>query len=45
MPLEVALSHLDEIVQKIPEYWVYSPEGRILFEEPFQGALTAARVP
>ncbi|WP_327686226.1 hypothetical protein [Streptomyces sp. NBC_00467] len=45
MTKETALMRLSEIEEAIPEFWIYSPQGRVMAEISFSGALTVAKVP
>jgi hypothetical protein len=43
--LESCVSHLSEITESVPEFWIYSPDDRIVVELSFSGVVTAAHVP
>ncbi|MEI5007754.1 hypothetical protein RB196_10775 [Streptomyces sp. PmtA] len=45
MTKETALMRMSEILETVPEFWIYSPQGRVMAEISFSGALTVARVP
>ncbi|MEU3304560.1 hypothetical protein ABZ729_32815 [Streptomyces sp. NPDC006678] len=45
MTKETTLMRTSEILETVPEFWIYSPKGRIMAEVSFSGALTVAKVP
>ncbi|MGV9877728.1 hypothetical protein [Streptomyces sp. NPDC003006] len=45
MGLESAISHLPDVMESVPELWVYSPGDRIVVESSFSGVVTVARIP
>ncbi|GHJ39774.1 hypothetical protein [Streptomyces sp. TS71-3] len=45
LPLGAALSHLSQITDSHPEFWIYDPEDSVLMENTFAGRVTVARVP
>ena len=40
----VAMEKLPGVVQSIREFWIYSPEDKLVIEYPFLGSVTVARV-
>jgi len=45
MGLESCVSHLSDITESVPEFWIYSPGDRVVVELSFSGVVTAAQVP
>ncbi|MFF1460788.1 hypothetical protein [Streptomyces sp. NPDC058330] len=43
--LESSISYLPDIMESVPELWIYSPGGRIVVESSFSGVVTVARIP
>ncbi|MGI5428160.1 hypothetical protein [Streptomyces sp. CA-179760] len=43
--LESPISYLPDIMESVPELWIYSPGGRIVVESSFSGVVTVARIP
>ncbi|MFE3167816.1 hypothetical protein [Streptomyces sp. NPDC059224] len=42
---EAMVSHVAEIVDSMPEFWIYSSQDRLIMERSFSGLVTVARVP
>ena len=45
MELESSISHLPDIMEYVPELWIYSPADNIVVESSFSGVVTVAHVP
>ncbi|MFT2016418.1 hypothetical protein ACMA1D_11325 [Streptomyces sp. 796.1] len=45
MGLQFSISHLSDIAESVPEFWVYSPGDRIVVESSFTGVVTVAHIP
>jgi hypothetical protein len=45
MEFEVFISRLSDIVEFVPEFWIYSPRDGILVESSFSGVVTVAHIP
>lgn len=45
MEFDSTRSHLSEIAESKPEFWIYSPGDRVVLEKSFSGVLTVAQVP
>lgn len=44
MNTETALANISGIVEKNPEFWMYSPEDQLFLEHAFSGSVTLAHV-
>lgn len=42
---ELSISHLPDITETIPEFWVYSPRDHTVMENSFSGTVTVAHIP
>jgi hypothetical protein len=45
MEFEQAVTHLPNLVESVPEFWICSPDKEVLLEYAFAGAVTVARIP
>ncbi|WP_132287034.1 hypothetical protein [Kribbella sp. VKM Ac-2568] len=45
MGLEFTVTHLSDITESVPEFWIYSPSDRVVVELSFSGVVTAANMP